>query len=187
MTEVAEAEPGRAWTARVAAGGPARVWVRAGAVAEASGDGEGVPVVLMADVDAEGNATPVAEPAVIAVTIAEPADRIAWQAGEDVTALLTFSEAVTVDATEGTSDVGLAADGAQQRAAYRGAGGTVLRFAWTVPAGGSVAHVALAADSQALGWRRDPRRRGSRRGPRAPGERARRGAAQPPLDGPAVG
>ena len=145
----------------MAAGGPARVWVRAGAVAEASGDGESAPVVLMADVDAEGNATPVAEPAVIAITIAEPADGIAWQAGEDVTALLTFSEAVTVDATEGTSDVGLAADGAPQRAAYRGAGGTVLRFAWTVPAGGSVAHVALAADSQALGL--------------------------PPLDGPAVG
>ena len=27
----------------------------------------------------------------------------------------------------------------------------MLRFAWTVPAGGSGAHVALAADSQALG------------------------------------
>ena len=152
-SDLVEAETGRAWTAWVAAAEAGRYVVRLGAGAAKSGERESAAAVLVADVDAQGNATAVAGPAVTAVSVAAPdGGASSWGRGDDVEVTLRFTEAVTVDTTGGTPTVGLTVGGNARTAAYASGSGTAaLAFAYRVVADdGAVNAVAVTASSLAL-------------------------------------
>ena len=74
----------------------------------------------------------------------------AWTAGETVEVTLTFSEAVTVDTTDGTPSIGLDLGGTESRRALylRGSGTTALVFAYTLTdADGSHTSLIVPIDS----------------------------------------
>ncbi|MDE0521019.1 MAG: fibronectin type III domain-containing protein [Boseongicola sp.] len=152
VSDLAEAETGRAWTAWVAAEEAGRYVVRLGAGAAQSGQRESARAVLVVDVDAEGNAVAVAGPAVSAVTVTPP-DSGAWSAGSNVRVTLRFTETVTVDTTGGTPTVGIAVGGNARQAAYAsGSGSNALVFAYRVTADdGAVSAVTVTASSLGLG------------------------------------
>ena len=149
VSELAEAETGRAWTAWVAAEA-GRYTVRLAAGAAGSGERRSLASVLAADVDAAGHATAVAGPVVTAVALATAPDGT-WTAGETVRLSLTFSEPVTVATGGGTPAVGIALDGSAREASYAsGSGAASLAFAYAVTADdGTVLAASLTADSLA--------------------------------------
>ena len=149
VTELAEAETGRAWTAWVAAEA-GRYTVRLAAGAAGSGERRRLAAVLAVDVDAAGNATAVAGPVVTSVALATAPDGT-WTDGETVRLSLTFSEPVTVVADGGTPTVGIGLDGTARRAAHAGGTGRLAVFSYTVTADdGTVSAVSVTADSLAL-------------------------------------
>ena len=150
VSELTEAETGRAWTAWVAAAA-GRYTVRLPAGAAASGERRSLAAVLAVDVDASGNATAVAGPVVTSVSLA-PADDGSWTDGDTVRLTLGFSEPVTVATAGGTPAVGIALDGSAREASYAsGTGTATLAFAYAVTADdGTVTSVSLTADSLAL-------------------------------------
>ena len=149
VSELAEADTGRAWTAWVAADA-GRYTVRLAAGAAASGERQSLAAVLAVDVDAAGNATAVAGPVVTSVGLATASDGT-WTAGETVRLSLTFSEPVTVSTDGGTPTVGVALDGTARQASYRSGGGRVAVFTYRVTADdGTVSAASLTADSLAL-------------------------------------
>ena len=149
VSELAETETGRAWTAWVAADA-GRYTVRLPAGAAASGERQSLAAVLAVDVDAAGNATAVAGPVVTAVALAT-ASGGTWTAGETVRLSLTFSEPVTVATDGGTPTVGIGLDGSARRAAHAGGTGRLAVFSWTLTADdGTVSAASLTADSLAL-------------------------------------
>ena len=151
VTDLTEAETGRAWTAWVAAEA-GRYTVRLAAGAAGSGERRSLASVLAVDVDAQGNATAVSGPVVTSVALGQAGDGT-WTAGETVRVMLGFSEPVTVSAEGGTPTVGIGLDGTARRAAYAsGSGtGTLAVFSWTLTAeDGTVSAVSLTADSLAL-------------------------------------
>ena len=149
VSDLAEAETGRAWTAWVAAGA-GRYTVRLAAGAAESGERRSLASVLAVDVDAAGNATAVSGPVVTAVALAAAPDGT-WTAGETVRLSLTFSEPVTVSTDGGTPTVGIGLDGSARRAAHAGGTGRLAVFSWTLTADdGTVSAVSLTADSLAL-------------------------------------
>ena len=153
VSDVSEAETGRAWTAWVAAPEAGRYVVRLGAGAAQSGDRESAAAVLVADVDAEGNAVAVAGPAVSAVTVAAPGGgALFWGPGDDIEVTLGFTEAVTVDTAGGTPTVGLTVGGTARTAPYASGTGTAsLTFAYAVRAqDGTVSAVEVTASSLAV-------------------------------------
>ena len=143
-------ETGRVWTAWVAADA-GRYTVRLPAGAAQSGERQSLAAVLAVDVDADGNATAVAEPVVTSVALATASDGT-WTDGETVRLTLTFSEPVTVATGGGTPTVGIALGGSARQASYAGGSGTAsLAFAYAVTADdGTVSSVSLTADSLAL-------------------------------------
>ena len=152
VSELAETETGRVWTAWVAAAEAGRYTVRLAAGAAGSGERRSLAAVLAVDVDAAGNATAVSGPVVTSVALAAASDGT-WTAGETVRVTLGFSEPVTVSAEGGTPTVGIGLDGTARRAAYAsGSGtGTLAVFSWTLTAeDGTVSAVSLTADSLAL-------------------------------------
>ena len=151
VSDLVEAETGRAWTAWVAAAQAGRYVVRLGAGAAQAGARESAAAVLVADVDTQGNAAAVAGPAVAAVTVVAPAAG-SWTAGDDIEVTLRFTEAVTVDTAGGTPTVGLTVGGNARSAAYASGSGTAaLAFAYRVAAGdGTVSAVAATENSLAL-------------------------------------
>ena len=150
VTELAETETGRAWTAWVAAEA-GRYTVRLAAGAVQSGERRSLASVLAVDVDAEGNATAVAGPVVTSVSLA-PAGDGSRTDGDAVRVTLAFSEAVTVATDGGTPTVGIGLDGSARQASYAGGTGTAsLAFSYTVVADdGTVSAVSVTADSLAL-------------------------------------
>ena len=148
VSELAEAETGRVWTAWVAAeAGRYTVWLAAGA-AEA-GERRSLAAVLAVDVDAAGNATAVAGPVVTSVGLATASDGT-WTDGETLGLSLTFSEPVTVATDGGTPTVGIALDGAARQASYASGSGRVAVFTYRVTADdGTVSAASLTADSLA--------------------------------------
>ena len=149
VTDLTEAETGRAWTAWVAAEA-GRYTVRLAAGAAGSGERRSLASVLAVDVDADGNATAVAGPVVTAVALATASDGT-WTAGETVRLSLTFSEPVTVSTDGGTPTVGIGLDGSARRAAYAGGTGRLAVFSWTLTAhDGTVSAASLTADSLAM-------------------------------------
>ena len=154
VSDLAEAETGRAWTAWVAAPQAGRYVVRLGSGAAQSGSRESAAAVLPVDVDAEGNAVAVAGPAVTAVSVAAPdGGALSWGSGDDIEVTLAFTEAVTVDTTGGTPSVGLTVGGTARRAAHASGTGTAsLTFAYRVSADdGTVSAVTVTASSLATG------------------------------------
>ena len=152
VTELAQAETGRAWTAWVTAADAGRYTVRLAAGAAESGERRSLASVLAVDVDAAGNATAVAGPVVTAVALAQAGDGN-WTAGDEVRLALTFSEPVTVVTDGGTPTVGVVLDGTARRAAYAsGSGtGTLAVFSYTLTADdGTVSAVSVTTDSLAL-------------------------------------
>ena len=152
VSDVVEAETGRAWTAWVAAPEAGRYVVRLGPGAARSGDRESAAAVLAVDVDAEGNATAVAGPAVTAVSVAAPdGDALSWGPGDEIEVTLAFAEAVTVDTAGGTPTVGLTVGGTARTAPYASGTGTAsLTFAYAVRAqDGTVSAVEVTASSLA--------------------------------------
>ena len=149
VTELAEAETGRAWTAWVAAeAGRYTVWLAAGGAQ--SGERRSLAAVLAVDVDAAGNATAVAGPVVTSVGLATASDGT-WTDGETLGLSLTFSEPVTVATDGGTPTVGVALDGTAHRASYASGSGRVAVFTYAVTADdGTVSAASLTADSLAL-------------------------------------
>ena len=150
VTELAEAETGRAWTAWVAAAEAGRytVWLAAGGAQ--AGERRSLAAVLAVDVDAAGNAVAVAGPVVTSVGLAPVSDGT-WTEGETVRMSLTFSEPVTVATDGGTPTVGIALDGAARQASYASGSGRVAVFTYTVTADdGTVSAASLTADSLAL-------------------------------------
>ena len=152
VSDVVEAETGRAWTAWVAVPQAGRYVVRLGAGAARSASRESAAAVLVADVDAEGNAVAVAGPAVTAVTVAAPdGDALSWGSGDEVEVTLAFTHAVTVDTAGGTPTVGLTVGGTARTAPYASGTGTAsLTFAYRVTAqDGTVSAVEVTASSLA--------------------------------------
>ena len=150
VSDLTEAETGRAWTAWVAAEA-GRYVVRVAAGAAEAGERRSLAAVLAVDVDADGNATAVAGPVVTSVALATASDGT-WTDGETVGLSLTFSEPVTVATDDGMPTVGVALDGTARQAAYAGGTGTAsLAFSWTLTADdGTVSAVTVTADSLAL-------------------------------------
>ncbi len=150
VSELAETETGRVWTAWVAADA-GRYTVRLAAGAAQAGSRQSLAAVLAVDVDAQGNAVAVAGPVVTSVALA-PAGDGAWTEGDTVRLRLGFSEHVTVATGGGTPAVGIALDGAAREASYASGSGTAtLAFAYEVTADdGTVSSVSLTADSLAL-------------------------------------
>ena len=149
VTDLTEAETGRAWTAWVAAEA-GRYTVRLAAGAAGSGERRSLASVLAVDVDADGNATAVAGPVVTSVALAAAPDGT-WTTGETVRLSLTFSEPVTVATDGGTPTVGIALDGSARRAAHAGGTGRLAVFSWTLTADdGTVSAVTVTADSLTL-------------------------------------
>ena len=135
VSDLAEAETGRVWTAWVAAAQAGRYTVRLAAGAAESGARRSLAAVLAVDVDAAGNAVAVSGPVVTAVALATASDGT-WADGDTVRVMLAFSEPVTVAADGGTPTVGIGLDGTARRAAYAsGSGtGTLAVFSYTVTA-----------------------------------------------------
>ena len=149
VSELAETETGRAWTAWVAADA-GRYTVRLPAGAAASGERQSLAAVLAVDVDADGNAVAVAGPVVTSVGLAAASDGT-WTEGETLGLSLTFSEPVTVATGGGTPTVGIALDGTARQASYASGSGRVAVFTYAVTADdGTVTAVSLTADSLAL-------------------------------------
>ena len=148
VSEVAETETGRVWTAWVAADA-GRYTVRLPAGAAASGERQSLAAVLAVDVDAAGNATAVAGPVVTSVSLAGDGS---WTDGDTVRLTLGFSEPVTVATDGGTPAVGIALDGTARQATYAsGSGAASLAFTYAVTADdGTVTAVSLTADSLAM-------------------------------------
>ena len=152
VSDLAEAETGRVWTAWVAAAQAGRYTVRLAAGAAESGARRSLAAVLAVDVDAAGNAVAVSGPVVTAVALATASDGT-WADGDTVRVMLAFSEPVTVAADGGTPTVGIGLDGTARRAAYAsGSGtGTLAVFSYTVTADdGTVSAASVTADSLAL-------------------------------------
>ena len=152
VSDLAEAETGRVWTAWVAAAEAGRYTVRLAAGAAESGARRSLAAVLAVDVDAAGNAVAVSGPVVTAVALATASDGT-WADGDTVRVMLAFSEPVTVAADGGTPTVGIGLDGTARRAAYAsGSGtGTLAVFSYTVTADdGTVSAASVTADSLAL-------------------------------------
>ncbi len=151
VSELAEAETGRAWTAWVAAADAGRytVWLAAGAAQ--AGERRSLASVLAVDVDADGNAVAVAGPVVTSIALAMAPDG-GWTAGNKVRMTLAFSEPVTVVTEDGTPSVGIALDGTARQASYASGTGTAsLAFSYTVTADdGTVSAASVTADSLAL-------------------------------------
>ena len=153
VSDVVEAETGRAWTAWVAAPEAGRYVVRLGPGAARSASRASAAAVLAVDVDAEGNATAVAGPAVTAVSVAAPdGDALSWGSGDEVEVTLAFTHAVTVDTAGGTPTVGLTVGGTARTAPYASGTGTAsLTFAYRVTAqDGTVSAVEVTASSLAV-------------------------------------
>ena len=134
VSDLAEMETGRVWTAWVAAAAAeaGRYTVRLPAGAVQAGERRSLASVLAVDVDAAGNASAVAGPVVTAVALA-PAGDGTWTAGNKVRVTLAFSEPVTVVTDGGTPSVGIALDGTARQAAYASGTGTAsLAFSYTV-------------------------------------------------------
>ena len=149
VSELAEAETGRAWTAWVAAEA-GRYTVRLAAGAAEAGERRSLAAVLAVNVDADGNARAVAGPVVTAVALATEPDGT-WTAGETVRLSLGFSEPVTVASDGGAPTVGIGLDGTARRAAYAGGTGRLAVFAYRVTADdGTVSAVTVTADSLAM-------------------------------------
>ena len=151
VSELAEAETGRVWTAWVAAAEAGRYTVRLAAGAAQSGARQSLASVLAVDVDAAGNAASVAGPVVTAVALA-PAGDGSRTDGEEVRVTLAFSVAVTVDTAAGTPSVGIGLDGDARQAAYASGTGTAsLVFVYAVTGDdGTVSAVTVTADSLAV-------------------------------------
>ena len=150
VTELAEAETGRAWTAWVAAEEAGRYTVRLAAGAAEAGERRSLAAVLAVDVDAAGNATAVAGPVVTSVGLAAASDGT-WTDGETLGLSLTFSEPVTVATGGGTPTVGIALDGTARQASYASGSGRVAVFTYAVTADdGTVSAASLTADSLAM-------------------------------------
>ena len=150
VSDLAVVEAGRAWTASVATDGAGRYAVRLSESAALAGARASTAAVLVADVDAEGNATAVDGPAVTAVTFAPDPDG-SWTAGEEVRVTLTFSEAVTVAGGTPTLGIGLGSN-ARQATYASGTGTATLAFVYTLTAAdGTVDAVSVTADSLAAG------------------------------------
>ena len=153
VSDVVEAETGRAWTAWVAAAQAGRYVVRLGPGAARSASRESAAAVLAVDVDAEGNAVAVAGPAVSAVSVAAPGGgALAWGLDDAIEVTLGFTEAVTVDTAGGTPTVGLTVGGTARTAPYASGTGTAsLTFAYAVRAqDGTVSAVEVTASSLAV-------------------------------------
>ena len=150
VSDLAEVETGRVWTAWVAAEA-GRYTVRLPAGAVQAGERRSLAAVLAVDVDAAGNASAVAGPVVTAVALA-PAGDGTWTAGNKVRMTFAFSEPVTVVTDGGTPSVGIALDGTARQAAYASGTGTAsLAFSYTVTADdGTVSAVSVTADSLAV-------------------------------------
>ena len=153
VADLTQAEGTLAWTATVAAESAGRYVVRLapGAAAAVGGGRESPPAVLVADVDAAGNAVAVAGPAVTAASALPPKDG-GWTDGDEIRVTLAFSEAVTVETRNGAPTVEIALDGSPRQAAYAGGTETAsLAFAYEVTADdGSVTAVSVTADSLAM-------------------------------------
>ena len=151
VSDLAETETGRVWTAWVAAADAGRYTVRLAPDAASSGERLSLAAVLAVDVDAAGNATAVAGPVVTSIALAMAPDG-GLTAGNMVRMTFAFSEAVTVVTDGGTPSVGITLDGTARRAAYAGGTGTAsLAFAYTLTADdGTVSSVSVTADSLAL-------------------------------------
>ena len=151
VSELAEAETGRVWTAWVAAAEAGRYTVRLAAGAAQSGARQSLASVLAVDVDAAGNAASVAGPVVTAVALA-PAGDGSRTDGDEVRVTLAFSVAVTVDTAAGTPSVGIGLDGDARQAAYASGTGTAsLVFVYAVTGDdGTVSAVTVTADSLAV-------------------------------------
>ena len=150
VSDLTEAETGRAWTAWVAAADAGRYTVRLAGGAAQAGERRSLAAVLAVDVDAQGNATAVSGPVVTAVALATASDGT-WTDGETVRVTLTFSEPVTVVTDGGTPSVGVVLDGTAREAAYAGGTGRLVVFSYTVAADdGTVSAVTVTADSLAL-------------------------------------
>ena len=151
VSELAEAETGRAWTAWVAAPGAGRYTVRLAAGAAEAGARRSLAAVLAVDVDAAGNAVAVSGPVVTGIALAL-APGGTWTDGNEVRLTLAFSEPVTVATEGGTPSVGIALDGAARQASYASGTGTAsLVFVYAVTADdGTVSAVSVTADSMAL-------------------------------------
>ena len=151
VSDLAEAETGRVWTAWVAAAEAGRYTVRLAAGAAQSGARRSLAAVLAVDVDAAGNAVAVSGPVVTAVALATASDGT-WADGDTVRVMLAFSEPVTVATDGGTPSVGIALDGSARQASYASGTGTAsLSFVYAVTADdGTVSAVSVTADSLAL-------------------------------------
>ena len=151
VSDLAETETGRVWTAWVAAADAGRYTVRLAPDAASSGERLSLAAVLAVDVDAAGNATAVAGPVVTSIALAMAPDG-GLTAGNKVRMTFAFSEAVTVVTDGGTPTVGITLDGTARRAAYAGGTGTAsLAFSYTLTADdGTVSAVSVTADSLAL-------------------------------------
>ena len=150
VSDLTEAETGRAWTAWVAAADAGRYTVRLAAGAAQVGERRSLAAVLAVDVDAQGNATAVAGPVVTGVALAQASDGT-WTDGDEVRMSLTFSEPVTVATDAGTPSVGIGLDGSARRAAHAGGTGRLAVFSYPVTADdGTVSAASLTADSLAL-------------------------------------
>ena len=151
VSELAEAETGRVWTAWVSASEAGRYTVRLAAGAARSGARRSLAAVLAVDVDADGNASAVAGPVVTALALATAPDG-SWTDGDEVRLALAFSEPVTVATDGGTPSVGIALDGAARQASYASGTGTAsLVFVYAVTADdGTVSTVTVTADSLAV-------------------------------------
>ena len=151
VSDLAETETGRVWTAWVAAADAGRYTVRLAPDAASSGERLSLAAVLAVDVDAAGNATAVAGPVVTSIALAMAPDG-GLTAGNMVRMTFAFSEAVTVVTDGGTPSVGITLDGTARRAAYAGGTGTAsLAFSYTLTADdGTVSAVSVTADSLAL-------------------------------------
>ena len=151
VSDLAETETGRVWTAWVAAADAGRYTVRLAAGAARSGERRSLASVLAVDVDAEGNATAVAGPVVTSIALAMASDS-SWTDGDTVRITLAFSEPVTVVEDGGTPSVVIGLDGAARQASYASGTGTAsLAFVYTLTADdGTVSSVTVTADSLAL-------------------------------------
>ena len=155
VSNLAETETGRVWTAWVAAADAGRYTVRLAGGAAQAADRRSLGSVLAVDVDAAGNATAVAGPVVTSVALAAALAAASdgnWTDGDTVRMSLAFSEPVTVATDGGTPSVGIALDGTARHATYaRGAGTASLSFVYEVTADdGTVTAVSVTADSLAL-------------------------------------
>ena len=150
VSELAETETGRVWTAWVAAAEAGRYTVRLAAGAAGSGERRSLASVLAVDVDAQGNAEAVSGPVVTGVALALASDDT-WTDGDEVRMSLTFSVPVTVATDGGTPSVGIGLDGSARRAAHAGGTGRLAVFSYTVTSDdGTVSSVTVTADSLAL-------------------------------------